>query len=320
MTGKITAIGIVVLGCVLAPPMASAAASKTTAREMNAFQKFRTDEMQKYREFRMELNKAKASSEESEAKAKDYAVKMVARFEKFRDSAEGSSFTLEANREIIMIATNLLDDAKKVHAVVASEKDPERALRLKLIAAENFSDSGQNDEAKTMIDDVLAATKEKFPDIRKQAEEKQFTVAPQGLAFPEFPEGTKDLDGKDIKLADYKGKVVMVDFWASWCGPCMSEAPNVVKAYEKYHPKGFEIVGISLDEEKDKMLQATQEQKMPWRQYFDGQGWKNKVGAKYGIHSIPATYLVGPDGKIVAYNLRGEKLAAELEKRLGEKK
>jgi peroxiredoxin len=140
------------------------------------------------------------------------------------------------------------------------------------------------------------------------------------MPYPEIPAGAKDLDGKEIRIADYKGKVVMVDFWAAWCGPCMTEAPNVVRAYVKYHPKGFEIIGISLDHTKDEMLKAVKEKGMTWRQYFDGRGWENAVSQAYGIQAIPATYLVGPDGKVITNQTRGSKLEAELENLLGAKK
>lgn len=121
-----------------------------------------------------------------------------------------------------------------------------------------------------------------------------------------------DLDGKKVDLAALKGKVVLVDFWATWCGPCVGELPNVLKAYEAYHDKGFEIVGISLDQDKDKLTSFVKEKKMVWSQYFDGKGWENALSTKFGIHSIPATFLIGKDGKVAATNLRGPALEEKL--------
>ena len=114
-----------------------------------------------------------------------------------------------------------------------------------------------------------------------------------------------------------KGKVVVVDFWATWCGPCVGELPNVLKTYEKYHDKGLEIVGISLDKDKDKLTDFLKEKKVSWRQYFDGQGWGNKLAVKYGVNSIPATYILDKDGKIFAKDLRGEAFDAAIAKALG---
>ena len=111
-------------------------------------------------------------------------------------------------------------------------------------------------------------------------------------------------------MANFKGKVVMVDFWATWCGPCVGEVPNVVAAYKKYHDKGFEIIGVSLDRDGDldKMKSFTKDKEMPWPQYFDGGFWTNKLAVKYGINSIPATFLLDGSGIIIAKNARAARV------------
>jgi thiol-disulfide isomerase/thioredoxin len=138
-----------------------------------------------------------------------------------------------------------------------------------------------------------------------------------GKPFPDFAE--KDRTGNPLTLAAYKGKLVLVDFWATWCGPCVDELPNVLAAYKKYHDQGFEIVGISLDEEEAKLTGFLKDQGVSWAQYFDGKGWENKLAVKYGVQSIPATFLLDGEGTIIARDLRGAALEAELAKRLGQK-
>ncbi len=114
----------------------------------------------------------------------------------------------------------------------------------------------------------------------------------------------KTTDGKEVNFpGDYKGKVVLLDFWAIWCGPCIREIPNVVASYEKYHDKGFEILGISLDraDAEEKLASFTKQHKMPWPQVYDGKFWQARVGQLYGIQSIPAMLLIdGDTGEILA--------------------
>ncbi len=134
----------------------------------------------------------------------------------------------------------------------------------------------------------------------------------EGAVFPDFQE--KDLDGKPLSVSGLKGKVVLIDFWATWCGPCVQELPNVLAAYEKYHGQGFEVIGISLDSDRDKLTSFIKEKKMAWPQYFDGKSWQSKLGTKYGVNSIPATYLLDKEGKIIASGLRGDALDAAIAK------
>jgi len=133
-----------------------------------------------------------------------------------------------------------------------------------------------------------------------------------GAVAPDFT--SKDTLGKEVALHDFKGKYVLVDFWASWCGPCRAENPNVVKAYGEYHPKGFEVLGVSLDQPnaKDKWMKAIHDDHLTWTQISNLQGWKDQVAALYSVRAIPQNFLIGPDGKIVAKDIRGEELTKKL--------
>lgn len=175
---------------------------------------------------------------------------------------------------------------------------------------------------KDFILEIVNPLLEKYPWLTQAQEAKDnIEVALAAAKKTEF--GAKFLD---FKQADAKGgqlsvyevlkgkKYLLVDFWASWCGPCRGENPVIKQVYEKYKNAGFEVLGVSLDHKKDAWLKAIKEDELPWPQISDVKGWKNEVAVYYNITSIPMNFLIDKDGKIVAKNLRG----ADLEKKIAE--
>ncbi len=142
------------------------------------------------------------------------------------------------------------------------------------------------------------ATTEFLAGLKQEADSKQIrdTLTP-GATFPDFAE--KDLQDKNLSLSNYKGKVILVDFWATWCPPCVASVPEIQKVYNKYHDKGFEVVGISLDLDKDALEKFVKQRKLPWPQHFDGNRFDGPMALKYGVNVAPTTYLIGRDGKII---------------------
>jgi len=131
-----------------------------------------------------------------------------------------------------------------------------------------------------------------------------------GVVAPDFT--MNDTEGKPIQLSSLRGKVVLVDFWAAWCRPCRQENPNVVKLYQQYHSKGFEILGVSLDRTKDDWLKAIKDDNLIWIHVSDLQYWQNAAARLYGVSAIPQSYLLDKEGKIIGKGLRGEDLAKKL--------
>ena len=143
----------------------------------------------------------------------------------------------------------------------------------------------------------------------KAGAERAKTFLP-GAEAPVF--SLKTPEGEEVSLKEYRGKITLIDFWASWCGPCRRENPNVVKMYNKYKSKGFEIIGVSLDRQKDAWVKAISKDGLTWKHVSDLKGWKNAVAQAYSVSSIPHTVLVDREGKIIARNLRGAMLEAKL--------
>jgi thiol-disulfide isomerase/thioredoxin len=133
-----------------------------------------------------------------------------------------------------------------------------------------------------------------------------------GKPFPDLQ--FKAVDGNDINIKNLRGKYVLIDFWATWCGPCKSEIPGLVELYNQYHNKGFEIIGISLDSDIMVLKEFLASSRVTWPQYFDGKGWSNEVSSRFGIHSIPSTVLIDKDGIVLRRCLRGKELKIAIEK------
>lgn len=131
-----------------------------------------------------------------------------------------------------------------------------------------------------------------------------------GAEAPNFTQN--DVNGKPVSLTDYKGKYVLVEFWASWCAPCRAESPNLLKQYAAFKDKGFEILGVSVDSDKAKWMEAIKKDGLTWTQVSDLKGWESDARKVYGISGVPANFLVSPEGKIVGAHLTGEKLNKKL--------
>lgn len=225
---------------------------------------------------------------------------------------------------------DLAEQLKAIDAVIAKyqTQDKQAVGGLYLLEAQIYASALENNakaiEVLTQVQKDYAGTKieeqagKLIESMKAGAEAKKIRAAlVPGAQFPDFDE--KDLAGQPLSVAGHKGKVVLVDFWATWCPPCRAELPNVLAVYQKHHDQGFDIIGVSLDQDRSKLDAFIKEKGMGWSQYFDGTGWGNKIAKKYGINSIPATFLLDGEGKIIAADLRGDDLETAVAKALAKK-
>ncbi len=164
-------------------------------------------------------------------------------------------------------------------------------------------------EIDSLLAIVAGAPANAFTDMLVERRELLAATA-VSVEAPDFTQAQPD--GTPLSLSELRGKLVLVDFWASWCGPCRVENPNVVKLYERFKDRGFEILGVSLDSNREAWLKAIADDGLTWRHVSDLKYWQNAVAVQYGVRSIPHTVLVGPDGVILAKNLRGAALEAKV--------
>lgn len=186
------------------------------------------------------------------------------------------------------------------------------AYKMALSGIVNILQQGNHPEFIYFGDAFVATFKSKDPNavavLSMELDRRRAFV--EGALAPDFSQPTPD--DKSKSLSDLRGKIVLVDFWASWCGPCRRDNPAVVKLYEEYKDKGFDILGVSLDRDKARWLDAIQADGLVWNHVSDLKGWQNEVAKKYGVSSIPHTVLVDREGRIIARGLRGPALEQKL--------
>jgi peroxiredoxin len=184
-----------------------------------------------------------------------------------------------------------------------------------LVALMQFSQEMSVNEIDTLINffDPSIRNSIYVAELKKIADKLRITEI--GSAAPDFTLNTPD--GTPLSLSSLKGKIILLDFWASWCQPCRKENPNVVLLYNQYKDKGFDILGVSLDREKGSWIKAIDDDKLSWHHVSDLKYWQSDVAVKYGVQAIPFTLLLDKDGKIIAKNLRGEALGKKLEELFG---
>lgn len=246
----------------------------------------------------------------------DYFVNTYFQFVDFNDEGYGDlPWTYEGNRNFANTLAGAINNEQLGDILLAVYQRWPEASRAKLFAmAGGFAALSQQKHPATikLADAIEAGFAKTHPKVvaKVQAQAATLRTFTAGVEAPLF--AGPNPEGETVSLESLRGKVVLIDFWASWCGPCRKENPNVVKVYEKYKDKGFEILGVSLDQKKDRWVQAIEADKLAWLHISDLKGWKSEYGQLYGVSSIPQTVLIDRDGKIIARNLRGPALEQKL--------
>jgi peroxiredoxin len=182
---------------------------------------------------------------------------------------------------------------------------------LNLVAlAQAFNDAFKGSQKLLTTEESGMVIQQKFQEL-SQKKTQEPKIGDMGSVIPDFEQN--DVDGKPVNIKSFRGKYVLIDFWASWCGPCRGENPNVVSAFKKYSSKNFTVLGVSLDKSKEPWVQAINNDGLTWTHVSDLKGWTNAVAQKFGINSIPQNFLIDPNGVIIGKNLRGPDLDAKLE-------
>lgn len=237
-------------------------------------------------------------------------------FKKNREIKDPDYFTVEEKRDTALVNHNKKELENIFYKIVDielafAEKYPNSYISLDIL----FNRSRIN----TYIDKVASIYDHLAENLKQTSQGKiiserirkkhQVVIGMKAIDF-----SMKDTKGRTINLSSFKGKYVLLDFWASWCGPCREEHPNLIAVYENYKNKDFTIISVSIDTEKERWIKAIGKDKLVWTQVSDLSGDKGEVYLKYGITSIPTNFLIAPDGIVIAKDLKGEALKSKLSK------
>lgn len=225
--------------------------------------------------------------------------------------ARGADWSAQADYDINNTARKLAENTGKTEVAALLRIAEQAGQKLKSAPVRELVEQILADPDASPAMKADAAILRDAEQQRLQAERVSAGQAPLDLKF-------KAVDGREVDLAGLRGKVVLVDFWATWCGPCRAEIPRVVAAYNQLHKDGFEIIGISLDSDKQRLLEVTRQAGMTWPQYFDGRGWDNEFVRRYRINAIPTMWLVDKQGRLRFPEVHAEQLAAQVQKLLAE--
>jgi peroxiredoxin len=269
---------------------------------------------------------SKARTARSVDERMDVFEQMDVLLSEFIDEYAGSPQAAEISFEAGMVSFNLQKPKKAIRYLenyVQNSIEPARDKQAysHYYLAEAYKPVGEYDDAEAEYKTILAT----FSDVDQRLtgmvhQQMAMLEGERKLKVGSPPVGFEvtSINGKKLSPEQYKGKVLLLDFWATWCAPCRQEMPNVIKVYDKYNKKGFEIVGISLDRSRDAFDRYIEKYDMNWPQFYDGKYWQNELATLYGVSSIPATFLIDKKGNIRYKHIRGRQLEVAVKELLAE--